>query len=69
MTFYKDQTASTDTRGAAKVLNYTEQYLRNLRMAGKGPPCYQPHEGAHWRYRYVDLDRWQTERLKNRNKS
>ena len=67
MTFWKDQTASTDTRGAAKVLNYSAHNLRRLRMAGKGPPCYQPHEGGHWRYRYADLDKWQKERIKNKS--
>lgn len=64
MTFWKDHTAATDTKGAAKMLGYNRDYLRKLRMRGKGPPCYQPYEGAHWRYRYVDLEKWQAEKLK-----
>ena len=59
MTYWKDQTASTDTRGAAKILNCNPKYLAELRSKGEGPECYTLRKGGNYRYRYVDIEKWQ----------
>tara|TARA_Y100001978_G_C23488257_1_gene335011 strand:- start:36 stop:230 length:195 start_codon:yes stop_codon:yes gene_type:complete len=61
MTFWKDRTASTTTRGAAKILDCDPEYLALLRRSGKGPRCYQLNEGGHYRYRYIDIEKYQKE--------
>ncbi len=45
-----------DERTAARLVNVSQSYLRQLRMAGKGPAYCRL--GRTIRYRIVDVEKW-----------
>lgn len=65
----KENNAVTDTlstKDLSKRWGVTETHLRRLRQEGAGPPYFRPTDSTRGRVRYrlVDIEQWEAERLK-----